>query len=123
MKNARGISGKISDHFQGVGTVTREMVTQRAKELAVINGHDHFNDSDWNQAKREFLGVLDTDETDEGVETLTRWDEDPGSSGHQIPSREPNDEQTVAERLVEQGMEEANHERMLGGSREGANQG
>ncbi|MDQ6631121.1 MAG: hypothetical protein M3Y82_05115 [Verrucomicrobiota bacterium] len=120
MKNSENLSGKISDHFQGVGTITREMVTQRARELAVINGRDHFNDIDWSQAKQELLGGTEADATDEGVEMLTRWDEDPGVSGHQIPSREPKDERTDAERLIEQGMEEANHERMFRGSQQGA---
>ena len=38
MKTPREGTGKISDHFQGLGTVTREMVERRAKEIAIING-------------------------------------------------------------------------------------
>ncbi|MGI8964869.1 MAG: hypothetical protein ACR2H1_02145, partial [Limisphaerales bacterium] len=104
MKNSESFSGKISAHFQGVGTITREMVTQRARELASINGRDHFNAMDWAEAKRELIGASDA--SDETIAALTRWDEEPGSSGHQVPSREPDDERTDAERLIEQGMEE-----------------
>src|SRR5256885_16089352 len=47
--------GRFSERGHGLGTVTKEMVRQRARELAVINGRDEKNilDSDWEQARRE----------------------------------------------------------------------
>lgn len=122
MKTARGRSGRISDHFSGLGTVTREMVEQRAKELAIINGREarHFTEDDWIQAKHELMGNQDNEENDEEepVAALTRWDEEPGTSGHHVENTPAADEQTVAEHLVQEGVEEANHEQMLRGSRE-----
>jgi hypothetical protein len=113
--------GKISDHFKGLGTVTREMVESRARELAMINGHAHMTQDDWDEAKRELLGAhaySDGDEEDT-VNVITRWDEEPGSTGHHVPNMEPSDEQTLAERLVEEGVNEAEHEQMVEGSRPG----
>jgi hypothetical protein len=119
MKSTDKIPGRISGHFKGVGTITHEMVTERARELGRINGHEHFNDDDWAQAKRELLGVDDFNELEEekGVGALTQWDEDPDTSGHQVPNMEAQDEQTTNEHLVEEGVNEAEHEQMVEASR------
>jgi hypothetical protein len=119
MKRMEAVPGKISDHFRGVGTVSREMVSQRAKELARINGRERFNENDWEEAKRELIGTENYTETsdEEKVAALTRWDEEPGTSGHHVPNMEPFDEQMVAEHLVEEGVNEAEHDQMVEGSR------
>ena len=124
MKNTGEESGRISDHFRGMGTVTREMVERRAKEIAIINGHapHDFTENDWTQAKHELLGDNREIEEEEPVAALTRWDEGPGTSGHHVANVPPPDEQTVAEHLVEEGVEEANHDQMLRGSRDEENQ-
>jgi hypothetical protein len=109
-----------------MGTVTREMVETRARELAMINGRDphHFTDSDWVAAKQELLGITAAEEDieGEGVAGLTSWDEDPGSSGKHIPNNAPQDEQTFAEQLVKEGIEEAEHEQMVESTRRQENQ-
>ncbi len=119
MKKFRGIPGKISDHFKGLGTVTKEMVASRAQELAIINGREQFIVDDWIQAKRELIGIESPyiDDEEEGVVALTRWDEEPGTAGHHVPNLEVFDEQTLAEHLCEEGIFEAEHEQMLEGSR------
>ena len=96
MKKFRGIPGKISDHFKGLGTVTKEMVASRAQELAIINGREQFIVDDWIQAKRELIGIESPyiDDEEEGVVALTRW-----------------------EHVCEEGIFEAEHEQMLEGSR------
>ncbi len=126
MKDSPTTSGRISDHTHGLGTVTNEMVTQRAKELAVINGRDRakFTEADWQQARRELSGqqLFDDRQTEEPVEGLTEWDEKPDVLEHRVKNSPPSDEQTVAEHLTREGLEEAAHEQMLEGSREQKNQ-
>lgn len=120
MKTMHARVGKISDHSHGLGTVTREMVEQRAKELAIINGRAHeFTEEDLIQAKLEMMGDEEGDEPSEDpVAALTRWDEVPDPSGHRVENSPASDEQSVAEHLVQEGVEEANHEQMLRASRE-----
>ena len=104
--------------------MTGEMVERRAKEIAIINGrapHD-FTENDWVQAKHEMLGDNVEIEAEEPVAALTRWDEEPGTSGHRVKNSPPSEEQTVAEHLFEEGVEEANHDQMLRGSRAEENQ-
>ena len=50
--------GVLTENSQGIGTVTRKMVRERAVELAVINGRSaqDVSKSDWEQAKRELTG-------------------------------------------------------------------
>jgi len=126
MKTVQKIQAKISSHFDGLGTVTAEMVQQRARELALINGRDpnRFTEADWAEAKKELASSEAESPDTEGdtVNALRRWDEPPGSSGHKVPSAIQSDEQTFAERLVEHGVEEANHEQMLEGSKSQTNQ-
>ena len=45
-----------------------------------------------------------------------RWDPVPGTPGHKIATVRPEDEQTLAEQLVSDGVEEADHEQMVEGS-------
>ena len=126
MITAQRIHAKISSHFEGLGTVTAEMVEQRARELALINGRDpnDFNETDRAEAKKELAstepGPSDTEE--QTINALRRWDEPPGTSGHKVAPMKQSDEQTYAETLVEHGVEEANHEQMLEGSRSPNNQ-
>ncbi|MFN7140857.1 MAG: hypothetical protein ACK4UN_16095 [Limisphaerales bacterium] len=110
--------GKISDHFKGLGTVTRDMVQERARELAMIKGHERYTEDDWQEAKRELIGIHGGESPDdEIINALTRWDEEPGSAGHRVPHVEPFDEQALPDYLVEEGASEAEHERMVEGSR------
>lgn len=114
--------GKISEHARGLGTVTRDMVQERARELAMIKGHEHYTEDDWQEAKRELIGIHNDVGDDEPINALTRWDEEPGSAGHRVPHVEPVDEEVLAEQLVEEGAGEAEHERMVEGSRPSRNE-
>ena len=107
----------------GIGTVTRRMVRERAAELAVINGraaHDA-SKSDWEQAKRELTGGSESDPNQTALESAPeseRWDPLPGSTGHIVPVHDEGDgEQSVGERLIEEGVKEAGHDQMLQATR------
>jgi hypothetical protein len=122
MKAPEIAHGKLVSHAKGLGTVTREMVTQRAREIAIINGREpnHYTRDDFLEAKRELVGNVATDDDvgeNDSLNVLTTWDEDPGTSGHEVDHTVPSDEQTVNEELVNEGLEEAEHDRMVEGAK------
>jgi len=124
MKRNLDEEGKILEHSRGIGTVTRHMVQARARELALINGRsvNQVSPSDWEQAKRELLGeegLVPSETPAELLPEAERWDPTHVSKGHKIGEEFAHDEQSDAERLVEQGLAEAEHDRMVEGTMEG----
>ena len=105
----------------GVGTVTDKMVRERAVELAIIDGRaaQEVSNSDLDQAKRELTGGSDMDPKEELLESAPeseRWDPLTGSTGRVIPVTSIDDEddegRSTSERLVEEGVLEAEHDQM-----------
>jgi hypothetical protein len=108
--------GALTENSQGIGTVTRKMVRERAVELAVINGRSaqDVSKSDWEQAKRELMGEpgMDAKETVlDAVPESDRWNPVQGSPGHKVPVAPSEDEDEEGrsdnERLVDEGIAEA----------------
>ena len=111
----------MTENSAGLGTVTRKMVRERAVELARINGRSakDVSKSDWEQAKRELTGEPDMDPKAAILESAPeseRWDPVPGSEGHKVPAAPSADEDDEGrsdnERLVEEGLEGAEHDQM-----------
>jgi hypothetical protein len=96
------------------------MVIKRAKEIAVTegrNGNDYTQD-DYAQARRELAGFPDAETTElDGAAPDTGGSlGEAGDRGHSAPVRPARDEQTFAEDLVKEGVEEATHHQMLVGN-------
>jgi len=113
--------GTLTENSAGIGTVTRKMVRERAVELAAINGRStkDVSKSDWEQAKRELTGGSDLDPKEAVLESAPeseRWDPVAGSTGHKAPVNPSADEDDEGrsdnERLVEEGVEGAEHDQM-----------
>jgi len=113
--------GALTENSAGLGTVTRKMVRQRAVELAIINGRSarETSKSDLEQAKRELTGEPDMDPKQAVLESAPeseRWDPVPGSAGHKAPVAASEDEDEEGrsdnERLVEEGIEDAEQDQM-----------
>ncbi len=108
--------GVLTENSAGVGTVTRQMVKERAIELALINGRSaqDVSKSDWEQAKLELTGKPDADAKEEALEAAPesqRWDPVAGSAGDKVPTAPGEDEDDEGrsdnERLVDEGIAEA----------------
>jgi hypothetical protein len=121
--------GILTENSAGIGTVTRQMVRERAVELAVINGRAarDVSKSDWDQARRELTGEPDTDPKEAILESAPeseRWDPVPGSEGRKVPVAPSADEDDEArsdnERLTDEGIAGAEEDQMHQASREAA---
>lgn len=125
MKQNQIEEGRISQHSRGLGTVTEEMVRERARELAIINGRsaDHLSEADLAQARRELVGASVGPEAPEGevegsLPESERWDPNRGSVGRKAVVYPAHDEQTDVEKLVEEGVSEAEHDQMVEGTKD-----
>ena len=119
--------GKILDHDAGMGEPDAEMVEQRARELALIAGlsRDESVDDFMKQAREELRGAVDPNvpNDDAGpMADLIEEDDVIGESGGSVaPATNAamhGDEQTVGEQLYSEGIDEADHDRMVASRRE-----
>jgi hypothetical protein len=116
--------GKISLHGNGMGVPSPEDIERRAREIAMIDERnpDEFTDADWTQAREELMGAENhepPEETPDNAEVTEEWEVVAGSKGHRAPRPgTEDDEETVGEHLVTDGLEEAAHDQMLEARRE-----
>jgi hypothetical protein len=113
-----GPTGKIiGGENSGLGTVTPEMVEERARQLARMDGRTEPHGGDRERAHQELLGVTDTgtapEEVDQEVENVVAWDQAPEDTGVEGVQVLPEDEANIAETLVREGLEEADHDQRL----------
>jgi hypothetical protein len=116
-------SGKISLHGSGMGVPSPEEVEKRAREIAMIDERnpDEFTEADWSQARQELMGAefnTPPEETTENADVTEEWNMIAGSRGHRAPRPGTEEEETLGEHLVEDGLEEAAHDQMLEARRE-----
>ncbi len=116
-------STRILRHGRRADEITDEAVELRAKELALIDGRraDSVNDQDRARALAELRGAhlpettFDDGEADAG---LSRDPSEPRSiSGGRTPIYNEPEDQETQERLVLEGVEEAQHDQMLASRR------
>ena len=116
--------GKITVHGAGIGAPTPEQVEKRAREIALIDERDpnEFTDTDWNQARRELLGETlqpPPEESEEAAKMQEDWEVTPDDRGHRVNRQGvSDDEHSVGESLVTDGVEEATHDQMVEARRE-----
>ena len=119
--------GKILNHDAGLGEPGNEDVERRARELAEIAGigRDESIDDFRLQAREELRGTADpnTPNDDEGLAAgLISEDDVPGESGGAVSpatnAATHGNEQTIGEQLYGEGIDEADHDRMVESRRE-----
>ncbi len=116
------MSAKILLGTEGLGVPDSEVLQRRAFELARIQEREIPNADDWEAARREVHGHrLDANQTDEGLapeELVSAAEPLEAGEGERLRGTlEMEDAINVVEELVREGMEEAEHERMLLGHR------
>jgi hypothetical protein len=97
------------------------MIEQRAREIAQIEGRSSIDvtEEDRTRAAEEFRDqalVLNSDEDRADIAASRDPGESISDTGHQTPRVKPDDEQENMEREIKEGVREAEHDRMVGGS-------
>ena len=121
MSTTKPTPAKIMQHAEGLGAPDADTVRKRAQELATINGHEQFSETDWHEAKRELHGghtMNDTNGDMDMTSMVSEHDMVVGSVGHHVENIGLEDADNVAEELIAEGMDEAVHEQMLASRRE-----
>lgn len=123
MKQRRIEEGRFTAGGRGLGTVTEEMIRQRASEIAVVNGRGKHNilDTDLDEARRELLGeerLTPPPTAAESIPEGTRWQLAGGSTGKKTENVPASDEQTFAEKLVNEGVADAEHDQQVQATKE-----
>ena len=119
MNTIRPPYAKILVHANGLGVPSPEMVRQRARELAQIDGRAEYNELDWQRAKQELHGGHPAswdDEEDRMEQSISERDMTATDNGHHTENLRGG-EDNVVEELVAEGMDEAVHDRMLEAAR------
>lgn len=111
--------GALTENSAGLGTVSLEMVRDRAIELAAMDGRpaDAMSWSDREQAMQDLTGDprVDLNPADfEAAPESDRWTEVSGSGGHKLDTAPGEDEDNEGRsddaRLVTEGLAEAEHD-------------
>jgi hypothetical protein len=113
---------RIIIHDQGAGVPSPDIIEKRARELALIAGRaaSDFTGEDIRQAKIELMQEREPD--DEEMEE-TDLPFEPGSGDvlggreHQAENFGSDDETSVGEELIREGLDEALHDEMLEASK------
>jgi hypothetical protein len=107
MNMRRPVTAKILVGAEGLGTPDVDLVQKRAWEVAEIEEHSAPTAADWAEARRELHGRGALVEGGAPLEELFSLE---GAGPALFRSEaEPN----LGEELIREGMEEAEHERML----------
>lgn len=116
----------IMVHGTGVGTISADMIRERASELAVIDGrsHEEVSQANWDEAEQELTngsGAFTNLESLDSLPESARWNPIPGSAGQETAvefnDSEDQDGRSVETRLVQSGVEEADHDQKLAAAR------
>ena len=114
MMNETHSKGKIVRGTEGLGTVTAQMIEERAHEIARGDGQNRPNDLDRSSAREELTGATSGLEKPPTREEPGRdWQMPLVSTGEKAPTLRPEDEANIPEELIQEGVEEADHDQRV----------
>lgn len=103
--------GKILSGTEGLGTVSPQMLEERAREIARSDGRSQPNDLDRTRAREELIGPTSTSEKPPTREEPGRdWQMPLVSTGEKAPTVRPEDDENIPAKLIQEGVEEADHD-------------
>lgn len=111
--------GRIEVRGRDAGEITDQMIDKRAREIAEINGRspDEIFSEDRAAAREELMGERLPATTEEDGKSIGELSRDPSNPpayyGKTARATESDDEKNGLERIVLEGVEEAQHDQML----------
>jgi len=111
--------GRMEVRGRETGEITEDMIEQRAREIAEINGRspDEIFADDRAAAREELMGQRLPATTEEDGQSIGELSRDPSNPpayyGKAARATENSDEENTLERIVLEGVEEAQHDQML----------
>jgi len=119
MNEAQPPSGKILRGTEGLGTVTSQMIEERAREIACSDGRSQPNDLDRTRAREDLIGFTSGSEKVPTREEPGRdWQMPLVSTGEKAPTVRPEDDENIPQKLIQEGIEEADHDQRLNSERD-----
>jgi hypothetical protein len=116
--DVRNSRGKILRGTEGIGTVTPQMVEERSREIARSDGRNRPNDLDRTRAREDLTGTTpDSEKRPTREEPGRDWQMPLVSTGERAPTVRPEDDQNIPEKLIQEGVEEADHDQRLSSER------
>ena len=109
MDEPQQTEGKILRGTEGMGIATPQMVEERAREIARGDGRAQPNDLDRTRAREELTGVT-SDSPPTREDPGRDWEMPLVSTGEKAPTVRPEDEADIPEKLIQEGVEEADHD-------------
>ena len=114
MMNETHSRAKIVRGTEGLGTVTPQMIEERAHEIARSDGRNRPNDRDRSNTREELTGVGSGSEKPPTQEEPGRdWQMPLVSTGQKAPTLHPEDDENIPEKLIQEGVEEADHDQRV----------
>lgn len=109
---------RITWHGNESGTLNADMVEERAREIAIIEGRspEKVTENDRDRARMELRDdelILTSDDAHSDILATRNPAEPAVEIGHEVESQLTDDEQVMAEKETLEGVREAEHERML----------
>ena len=124
MNSDNPLPDRLKAGSPALGEASGTDVKRRAEELAKIDGREFFTDADLVQAAEELGGSAGDPPAPEAVppaiEILTAWDDPIDQEGHRAERALPEDESSIGERLIRDGIDEADHDRRVSAAEEAA---
>src|SRR5689334_3144696 len=106
--------GKILRESEGGETVTPQIIEERAREIARSDGRAQPNDLDRTRAREDLTGPTSSSEKRPTKEEPGRdWQMPLVSTGEKAPTVHPEDEENIPDKLVQEGIEEADHDQRV----------
>jgi hypothetical protein len=121
MNTNSAIPERLKASAPALGQASQGEVDQRAAELALIDGRDEMTETDIYMAAAELAGDGTTTESldgDAATDALIAPDDPLPPTGRLVTQQPLNDESNLAEQLIEDGLEEADHDTRLAAAEE-----